>query len=625
VARRFVVLRGFNQWREALVLNTAAAPLDADPATATALAARFQRFVDLLTPPTATSLRGFVAWLEDLIGADAAERDAPPVFSLELLSQIQRGDPALARRDAAALRAFKEVLRGLVWAEDALIAVQGAAPAVDYARFLDELTAAVGAAVYTPLAGQSAAILAADLLEVRGVSFRAVALLGLAEGEIPQRRREDPFLRDQDRALLRAQGLPLDASTRSFEREYFYQAVTRAREQLLLTRPRLAEGGAAWEPSPYWLEVARLTGAAGVTVSGEVGPALAQVASLAEALERAVRTPDAAAWFVRHDPVRWEHLQAGAAIVRTRRTRRAMLSPFDGDLSAELVDRGALRERLRHWSPSRLESYRTCPQLFYLTHVLKLETHGEPEEGADTRQLGNTYHRLFETVYREARLAADVETLLAALPAVAARLLDEAPAREGFRVTALWQQQRAAIEADVARSLAALAELGGAPVALEAHFRGDRALTLTLDGDAYTISGVVDRIDRMADGSLRVIDYKLGGGDYDKPSALLEGRRLQLPLYALAAEGLGLGAVRDGIYWFVTDARASRWSLERFEDPATGAVGAAAAIELALTHAHAAVQGAWQGQFQPTPPAAGCPDYCPAVGYCWRYRPKENR
>ncbi|HHW88907.1 MAG TPA: hypothetical protein GX400_22180 [Chloroflexi bacterium] len=645
VARRFVVLRGLDQWREALALNLAAAPPDTHIVTgadcapapsgadrATTLATRFQRFVELLTPPAATSQRGFVAWLEDLIGDDnaatdnaAADNAAPSAFNLALLAQIQRGDPTLARRDLAALRAFKEVLRGLVWAEDALMAAQGVAPAIDYTRFLDELHGALTAAVYEPHAGAMDAILAADLLEVRGVSFRAVALLGLAEGEIPQRRREDTFLRDQDREALRAQGLPLDASTRSFEREYFYQAVMRAREKLLLTRPRLAEDGAAWEPSPYWQEVVRLTGATEVTIAGEVGPPLMQAASLAEALERAARTADAAAWFAHHDPARWEHVLTGADIVRTRRTRRGAPSPFDGDLSATLAEPGAQQQWLYHWSPSRLESYRTCPQLFYLAHVLKLEARSEPEEGADSRQLGNTYHRLFETIYRETGLTADVETLLAALPAVAAHILDEAPTREGFRVTALWQQQRAEIEANVARSLVALAALGGTPVALEAHFRGDRALTLTLDGDAFTIGGVIDRIDRLADGSLRVIDYKLGGSDYDTKTALVEGRRLQLPLYALAAEGLGFGAVRDGVYWFVTDARASKWSLAKFEDAQTGAVGAAAAIRLAVAHAHAAVQGARAGHFQPTPPATGCPDYCPAVGFCWRYRPKENR
>ena len=657
VARRYVVLYGLDQWREALRLAAAAPEAtddaaeheDAAPAPrATTLAARFNHFVEVLTPPVATSLRAFVAWLETLIGedtgdatdaftdadaytdadaftdADAANQtdEAPPTFSLELVTQLQRGDPALMRRDRAALRAFKDVLRGLVWAEDALITARGAAPAVDFPRLLDELAAAVAAATYAPQAPGSAAILASDLLDVRGVNFRAVAMLGLAEGEIPQRRREDPFLRDPDRAQLRAQGLPLDASTRSYEREYFYQAVTRAREKLLLTRPRQAEGGAAWEPSPYWLEVARLTDATEVKISGEAGPALAEAASLAEAMECAAHTSGAAAWFARHDPARWAHIQAGAAIVRARRQRGA--PPCDGALADDPATLAALRPRLRRWSPSRLESYRTCPHYFYVAHVLKLEARGAPEEGADVRQLGNIYHRLFEALYREAGLEVGAPALLAALPAVAAHILDDAPAREGFRVTALWQQQRAEVEDNVARSLVALAELGGTPVALEAHFRGEHALTLTLDGEPYTISGVVDRIDRLADGTLRVIDYKLGVGDYDTPKTLAEGKRLQLPLYALAAERLGHGAVSDGVYWFVRVARPSKWSLGSFKDADTGSMGASAAIELAVAHAHAAVQGARQGHFQPAPPATGCPDYCPAAGFCWQYRPSER-
>ena len=634
VARRYVVLYGLDQWREALRL-AAAAPEDTDdadehevaapaPLTAT-LAARFDRVVEVLTPPAATSLREFVTWLETLVGEDTDAAIAPPpAFSLEMVTQLQHGDPALMRRDGAALRALKDVLRGLVWAEDALITARGVAPAVNFPRFLDELTAAVAAAVYEPQAPGSAAILAADLLDVRGVNFRAVAMLGLAEGEIPQRRREDPFLRDPDRAQLRMLGLLLDASTRSFEREYFYQAVTRAREKLLLTRPRLAEGGAAWEPSPYWLEAARLTGVHEVTVSADAGPSLAEAASLAEVMARAARTPDAAAWFAQHDPARWAHLRAGAAIVAARRNRAATPSPYDGVLADDPATLAALRPRLRRWSPSRLESYRTCPYFFYVAHVLKLEARGTPEEGADVRQLGNIYHRIFEALYREAGLAAGAPALLAALPAVAARILDDAPTREGFRVTALWQQQRAEVEANVARSLVALAELGGTPVALEAHFRGAHALTLALDNEPYTISGVVDRIDRLADGTLCVIDYKLGAGDYDTPKTLAEGKRLQLPLYALAAARLGHGAVSDGVYWFVRAARPSKWSLGSFRDADTGSTGASAAIDLAVAHAHAAVQGARQGRFQPAPPATGCPAYCPAAGFCWQYRPSER-
>ena len=647
LARRFQVMRGLAQWREAFALlavqrphaatDGADAPSVADDDAAVNLAARFERFVAALTPPAAASLRDFVAWLETLIGADEelpAHEDGAPAsgFSLEMIASIHGAAQseaaggqlaALRRRDIAALRAFKEVLRGLVWAEEAMASLGAADAPLTHARFVNELTAAVDAAAYAPPLDRGRAILAADMLDVRGVAYRGVALLGMAEGEMPQRRREDAFLRDRDRADLQAAGLPVASSTRSFEREYFYLTVARAREWLLLTRPRLAEGGAAWEPSPYWQEVVQRSNCAPESVPGEYRPGLASAASLAEVLERALRDPAAQAWLAAQQPGLWQRVQHGAAIVR-QRASFAGASPFDGLLGNDPAALAALRPHLRRWTPTRLEHYRACPHWYYVAHVLGLEARQEAEEGLNLAQRGTLYHRILEQLYRETGATASTEARLAALPAVAQRVFAEAPARDGFRVTAWWQQTRVEIESDVARSLVALADYDGAPIALEATFGRDALLELSLDGEPYTISGIIDRIDRRPDGTLRIIDYKSGVGDLDTAKALIDGKRLQLALYALAAQqALALGTVSDGFYWFVPKAQPSRWSLATFEHPDTGAVGAGAAIDLATRHADAAVAGARQGHFTPRPPGSGCPDYCPAVAFCWRYRPKD--
>jgi hypothetical protein len=213
--------------------------------------------------------------------------------------------------------------------------------------------------------------------------------------------------------------------------------------------------------------------------------------------------------------------------------------------------------------------------------------------------------------------------VLAVLPDVAKAVLDAAPEQEGFRVTAWWAQTRAEIEANVHASLAALAAYDGTPAAFELRFGRQAPLQIVAGATAFTVSGVIDRVDRRADGTLRIVDYKTGVSDYDSPKALVEGHRLQLVLYALAAEqALQLGQVSDGFYWFAHKARSSSWSLAEFEDPATGAVGPAAAMELALSHAAAAVDGARRGEFAPQPPDLGCPDYCAAAAFCWHYRPK---
>jgi hypothetical protein len=668
LARRYLVIRGLGQWREAFALAAAAAPqaeggstgasgrLEADdtfagaPAAASVeeLALRFARFVTCLAPPVAAvRLRDYVCWLEELIGPDpldvlpaeseaepATEAVGDPQFTLDMVACIRSGEARLQARDIAALRCFKEVLRGFVWAEEAAAVAQGRLAGdteLNFSRFLGELVGAVAATTYEPPAARDHAILFTDLHTARGVSFAAAAILGLAEGELPRRRSEDPFLRNDDRRRLRACGLPLEDSTRSFEREAFYTAVARGRDHLLLCRPRLAENGAPWEPSPYWQDVERLVGTQATLVPGEQRLALAEVASLPELVESALRQAPAAAWLHAHAPgvLAQMHHGAGLAAVRAAGRLHSPPSPFDGFLGD---DTGALRSaalRLRRWSPTALERYRACPYWYYLSYVLRLEPRPEPEEGANFAQTGSLYHRILEQVYRAAADPTDLAELLALLPQIATAVLDAAPQQDGFRVTAWWSQIRAEIESNVAASLEALAAYDGTPMAFEAAFGGDQALRLVFASDLgeveVSVSGKIDRVDRRPDGSLRIIDYKTGVGDYDNARTLGEGRRLQLALYALAAqEALGLGRVSDGFYWFAHKARPS-WTLAEFQDPETGATGPQAAIEIALHYAAAAVTGARKGEYAPQPPTGGCPDYCTAAGFCWHYRPKYTR
>jgi hypothetical protein len=211
--------------------------------------------------------------------------------------------------------------------------------------------------------------------------------------------------------------------------------------------------------------------------------------------------------------------------------------------------------------------------------------------------------------------------LLAALPAVAGAVLDEAPRTEGFRETAWWTQTRAEIEANVKRSVAALAALPGSFVSLtqEAAFGGASALTVTGEDDSFRLRGFIDRVDRTPDGRLRIIDYKTAGPATFTVRSVAEGKKLQLPLYALAAEqALGLGRVAEGFYWHVQHAEASGFTLAGFPG------GPAGAIEVALAHAWDAVRRARSGRFAPDPPDGGCPEYCPAAAFCWHYRPRRG-
>jgi ATP-dependent helicase/DNAse subunit B len=670
VARWASVIGGLAQWEETFALLIAADPTDilheegpvppTDLPTgeqAQVLRDKFARFVQRITPPQGAQVcRVFVAWLEGLIGSEEEPRDGRPT-DLGIVRRVWAGPKDLIERDLAALNALKDVLRGLVWADEAVgctpLAPQpspanrspGAAsdrterygtnnaPA-SFADFYSDLAGAIQAATYRlPLPVDQERILVATVAQARGVPLRAAAVLGLAEGEFPTTLAEDPFLRDADRRRLRDEyGLDLDLSTDSAEAEFFYEAITRPRETLLLTRPRIADNGAPWQPSPFWEEVQRRVVVTPQNLTSASWPTPSEAASWSELLLGVSGRPEHDAlwkWARQQEPARTAALEHRAAIVRQRAQGSETAGSHDGNLTpwATAFSR---RYGSRHvWSASRLETYRTCPFWFLVGSAMKLEPRTPPTEGLDGRQLGNLYHRILEQLYQAVEDPTSLDQLLEALPRVAAPILDEAPRREQFRPTHWWERTRAEIVEYLHRSLEALAVLqeDWVPIAYEAAFGFGQAagppLEVRSGDDIFRLHGLIDRVDRDTAGRVRIVDYKTAGPWSYGNTALVEGKKLQLPLYARGAQdALGLGEVVDGFYWHVQHAEASAMTLRKFKDPETGRTGPAAAIERATAHAWEAVRGVRSGRFVPHPPEEGCPDYCPAAAFCWRYERK---
>ena len=637
VAQAAQVLGGLAEWREALAARAQAAPpadeegeRGAAPANAE-LAARFERLVERLTPPERASVASYTAFVEGLIGDDphlfANPEDQDP-SSLRMLECIRNGPPDLVERDIAALLALKEALRSLVWAEQALAQSEE----VPYERFLDELEGVVAAAEYDPAPAQREAVWAAPVHDARGLSFRAVAVLGLAEGEFPKAPPLDPLLRDSDREWLVAQGLPLEPPPAGSEFTLFYEAVTRARERLLLSRPYLADDGQLWEPSPFWDEALRLCpGAPLERVRTTEGLPVARAASWPEVLvalgqRLAAQEPSAAAEAaaLEHDPQAaslWRAARHGARVLAAR-TAVLPAGAFEGDCTPVAPALSARYPLSQPWSASRLESYLSCPFGFFLSAALELPERPSGEVGFDAAQLGTMVHEILKEVYQRAPSTAR-EDLLAALPEVASRVLARAPERLGFRPGPLWQEEGARIRLEVENTLRALAECsqGWQPVGLELRFGmgwggAPPQRVRASGGGEFLLRGIIDRADRDAAGQVRLIDYK-SGSTAITAADLLEGRRVQLALYAWAAEGvLGLGKVVAGFYWHLHLAKRSSLALEGMEG------GPRAAMALAAEHAWRAVAGVRQGAFPPEPRGHACPDYCRGREFCWRYQPK---
>jgi ATP-dependent helicase/nuclease subunit B len=635
-ARRGQVVAGLDQWEEALTrlarLDTAEEALTDEDAespcpqgeAAATLWRSLQAFGRRVTPPGQGTTQNFVAWLEELLED-----------GLRLEARIS-AQTDTAARDLAALQAFRATLYALVVSEQVLgQAAPSTPPALPatlasrtFADFYADLRGAVEAATYRfdppqALPGQS--LYAANLAAARGVSYGAVAVLGLSEGLFPAPLTEDPFLSDEERDVLRQAGLPLEPRLRSDQQTLFYEAVTRATDYLLLTRPYLAGDGESWEPSPYWNAALELVTTPVVHLRPEDSRALADAASVGEVLAGAVRRGALPRHYAGLEP-HWRALQHAAVISRARQADAAQ-GVYEGDLG-ELQQALSARYGAAHvWSPSRLETYGACGFYFFIQHALDLEQRETPQAGYDVAQLGTMLHRILEEVYTQAGNQADEESLLACLPDVARNVFATAPEVYGFRPTPWWESQQAELLEKLETSLRNLAAEAGEfqPAHFEVGFgfTGQAPLTLETDAGTVQVHGVVDRIDQAPDGQLRIIDYK-AGGSHLTPRDLQEGRRLQLPLYALAAEQNFGGRVTSGFYWKILAGEAGSLRLERFEHAAEDGralIGVRGAVALTLEFVSQYVAGVSGGRYAPAPPRGGCPAYCPAQLFCWRYAP----
>ena len=605
VSQQAIIVSGKEQWEDAWPMlersNAAEEHLDEERRRKNrtkgidlpALRARLERFWHLYDQiETDCSQTEWVEWLESML------------TNLGFYDQIN------SERDREACDSLGDALRALLLSESVV-----GAKVVEYAQFLADLQGSlVGARVEEPREARRNAVFIGTFANALGSRYEAVALVGLSEGLFPVVENPDPFLDEQLRIVL-----GLEPKLGRHQASTFYQAFTRANTHLLLTRPYLTEEGEKWEASPYWQATAKLfTDKAITKVQASMPRPQSEASSPQELLFWAVQQEKL---YYSHDPElidRWQQLHNAHRVLDQRRAKLAQ-GWFEGSLD-RLTDQLTSKFSAEYvWSASRLETYKACPFRFFVDAALKLEPKEPPELGLDVAQRGSIYHRVLEYVYR--RAAEEGVQPLELLDEVAESVFAKAPWDDAFRPSALWEVEKAELLEKLRETVEALELEQGKwnPLEFEQKFGigSAPALALDVDGNIVQIRGVIDRLDVNPEGRLRVIDYKSGSTHLSKID-LLNGSRLQLPIYALAAqEALGLGEVEEGFYWSINEAKAGSIKLSSFTYE--GMEGPEAAYQAAHEHIQEILEGTRAGNFAPKALKGGCPDYCPAKSWCWRY------
>jgi len=232
---------------------------------------------------------------------------------------------------------------------------------------------------------------------------------------------------------------------------------------------------------------------------------------------------------------------ASARLVRRVDALRARLSPHATEFDGIVGPHPSLAPPDKVWAITSLERQAECGLGYFGQHVLGLRDETDPAAilSIEPAERGSLVHAVFETIAVE-WLALEAERRpawlqgahLTAMHERAIEVLDELAADIGSQHRlghqAAWAAERVHILQSIAAVLDAEAAEGSHPVAGEHSFSG-----VEVAGVAFR--GKIDRIDQMPDRGLRVTDFKTGKVNSVR-NPLSDGQRLQLPLYARAAD-----------------------------------------------------------------------------------------
>ena len=379
----------------------------------------------------------------------------------------------------------------------------------------------IGTLLDTPVRRRGDAAGAVSIADIGGavcIDAAHVFVVGLNEGVLPASTTDDLLLgRDLPEAAARVIEGPRAPASRA-ERAWNALLAGDASVTGTLARTDLRRGGEVY-PSPLL---------AGMPIEVHQSHAIGLLeGDLLTTSERLARTDQS-------------HL-ASCRLGRRANALRARLDPEPTEFDGMVGPHPGLIPDGRPWAITSVEQQARCGLGYFGQFVLGIsdETDAATIMSIEPAERGVLVHAVFERVADE-WLSLDVAQRpdwlegdhLRAMHDRAIAVLDELASTIGLEHrlghVSAWSAERVHILRSIAATLDAEAAELSRPVASEHSFEGVEVV-----GAAFR--GKIDRIDLMPDGGLRVTDFKTGRATSVR-NVLEDGRRLQLPLYARAAD-----------------------------------------------------------------------------------------
>ena len=279
-------------------------------------------------------------------------------------------------------------------------------------EFLEELADAVRGLSFNEAETVRGGVVFTDAVRARGLSFKAVFLLGLNDKVFPLLMPEDPVLRDYYRYVLRdVLGYWINQSLDRGDEEklFFFAAATSAREKLYALYARRGSDGKEVSPSVYLAELARATlinwqADGALRVSGRFSEKLSAVAedflTPKELSYTFIFSPENAAKKYALAQLLTPGIEDALAAAGEL-AKNGPLNAYDGVISsgAEIF---AQEDKLG-FSPSTLQKLGQCPMRIFFEKGLKLRQDDDPlsRQELPPNLRGTVYHEILKDFYED--------------------------------------------------------------------------------------------------------------------------------------------------------------------------------------------------------------------------------
>src|SRR5439155_9834889 len=372
------------------------------------------------------------------------------------------------------------------------------------------------------------------------------------------------FLRDADRVILaRDLGYKIPCKLEGFEEErlLFALLLRSAREQVFLSYQRADRDGRTTVPSGYLAELKPHVGGSELRIKRRpterwTGGTLLtpREVSLLMILKGGQSSSLTSVLGLYQPPELFAH---GLAAVASLDSMKPTLTPYDGVVGVarahwQMMERQGV-------SPTALERYAQCPFKYFPEKALRLEPLEAPALVLvpDARARGTLCHAILRGFYQrlaERKIAlervtsSDIDVWLAEAADEAFTSFENT---EPVGYPLLWSVLKEGltllVRTFIENDLQELRASGYRPILFEEAVTGSFGATLPGPLNHVPIRGRLDRVDVRRDNGqahVRIVDYKYTESrgpkleDRDLATAALRGKRLQPPLYLLAAQNV---------------------------------------------------------------------------------------